>query len=175
MTELEQTLSEALTYARVPELPAELSDNIESWTKAIVLVRKASNLTNYAIARNDGSGNPVIIKDFGASFIVREIISIHPYSFISRQYQPNLRSKEDIQAYLINHGEDEATVKQLLSSKNKNGRAKSEAKAKEDNAAIKALVMKYTIADENAMKEALDSAVKTAHPELEEEQLFEEA
>lgn len=170
MTELEQTLSEALTFSRVPELPEELSDKVESWTRAIALVKKINNRTNYAIAHNDGNGRPIIVKDFGPACAIKEVMHIYPYSFVTKQYQPNLKSKDDILDYLVTHGEDESAIQALLSKKTKNGRAKSDAKIAEDNAIIKSLVARYTISDENKMKAIEDAAMKTAHPELAEEE-----
>lgn len=166
MTELEQTLSDALTYARVPELPEKLSEKHETWTKAIVLVKKVNNRTNYALAHNNGSGTPIVVKDFGASCAIREILEVYPYSFTTRQYQPDLRSKDDILLYLVNHGEKKEDIEALLSKKTRNNRAKSEAKIAEDNKTIKALVTQYTIADENALKAARNAAVEAAYPEF---------
>lgn len=166
MTELEQTLSAALTYARVPELPEQLSEKHEAWTKAIVLIKKTNNRTNYAIAHNNGSGDPIVVKDFGPACAIKEVLSIYPFSFTTKQYQPNLRSKDDILEYLVNHGENRADIEALLSKKTRNNRAKSEAKIADDNKTIKALVTKYTIADENALKEARNAAYEAAYPEL---------
>lgn len=173
MTELEQTLSEALSYARIPELPADVSEAVGTWTKAIVLVKKTNNRLNYAVARNDGNGGVNIIKDFGAMCRVTEVLNIYPFSFISLQYQPNLKTKEDIINYLVSFGEDRDKIKKLLADTHPNKIDKSAKRKEEDNAAIKALVMKYTIAEENRLKAEEHNAIKTAFyendlPEIEE-------
>lgn len=162
MTELEQTLSEALSFARVPELPEDVSKTTGTWTKAIVLVKKANNRQNYAIAHNDGSGGARIVKDFGPTYKIVDVLGIFPYSFVSLQYQPNLKTKEDIVMYLVNHGEKEAEVRKLISDIHPNKKEKSAQRKMDDKAKLKALVMKYTIADENELKKRENEAINTA-------------
>lgn len=161
MTELEQSLSNALSYARVPELPQSVDQQEGVWTKAIILVKKYNNRQNYAVAHNDGNGNPLIVADFGPSCGIKEIVGIYPYSFVTKAYTPNLKTKDDIVAYLVNHGENEAEIRQLISDKHPNNRAKAEARKKEDNEKIKSLVAKYSLKDENRLKSAVSEACST--------------
>ena len=62
MTELELTLSEALSFAKVAEMPAELEEGRTDWVKALVLVRKYNGRENYALAINEGGAMPSVVR-----------------------------------------------------------------------------------------------------------------
>lgn len=76
MTEQEKTLCEALSFARIEELPAEATDAL--WGKAIALVTKTTNRQSYAIVRND-DGRYSVIKDFGAIATIISVDKVYPY------------------------------------------------------------------------------------------------
>lgn len=76
MTEQEKTLCEALSFARIEELPAEAANN--TWGKAIALVTKATNRQSYVIVKNN-YGKCGVIKDFGAIATITSIDKVYPY------------------------------------------------------------------------------------------------
>lgn len=159
MSEKEKTLSEALSYAAVPELPAELLAGDNSWVKAIVLVRKFNNNENYALAINNGE-SVTIVKDFGTLSAIREILNIYPYARLGVKSTPNLHNREEIVLYLVNHGEDEAYIRQLMSKECKSGKPKAEATYNKDKATIKALVNKCALKEEQDRKLATEAAME---------------
>lgn len=163
MTELELTLSEALSFAKVAEMPAELEEGRTDWVKALVLVRKYNGRENYALAINEGGAMPSVVKDFGSSCGIQSVLRIYPYAFLAEKYRPNLRNKDEIVTYLVGHGEDEEAMRQLLSSTTKAGKDKAEATKEKDKAKVKALVNKYAMADETARKASDEAAFAVAH------------
>lgn len=174
MTELEKSLSDAMTHARVRELPQTIEIGNNNWAKAIVLVRKSNNKRNYAVAYNNGEGNPQIVADFGSAAVIREILEIRPYFMKAKLYTPTFRDKEEVVIYLVNHGEKESEIRKLISDVNPNKKPKSEKKLAEDKLRIKTLVNKYAIIDQNAIDDANHRAYDTTHydeklPEIKEE------
>ena len=80
----ERTLIEALEYAKKMDLPDVYDPSKgQPWVFAILHVTKINGIKNYVIARNDGNGNPEIIKDFGEPARVARVNSIHPYIMLS--------------------------------------------------------------------------------------------
>jgi len=69
-------LNECLKLIDYPELPEILKEGV-FWTKAIVLINKASNPL-YALAVRDEDGNPVVSKCFTMHPIM-SIDEIYPY------------------------------------------------------------------------------------------------
>ena len=106
---------------------------------------------------------PSVVKDFGSSCGIQSVLRIYPYAFLSEKYRPNLRNKDEIVTYLVGHGEDEETIRQLLSSTTKTGKDKAEATKEKDKAKVKALVNKYAMADETARKASDEAAFAVAH------------
>ena len=73
-------LLDALKEIGWPDIPKAIGANYKKrWIKAIVKVRKYNGLESYCIAVNDGDGKPRIIRDFGPTSIIADVISIHPY------------------------------------------------------------------------------------------------
>lgn len=149
MTEKDLSLSQALSYAKVDELPAKAEPGANDWLKAVVLVRKANNRENYAIASNDGMGNPQITTDFGAPMVIREVLSVHPYVFRTGINKPDFYSKDDVLEYLVQNGEDRNKMAALMSDTYANGRKKPEGKANADREKIKVLVDKHCLENMN--------------------------
>lgn len=156
------TLSQALSLAAVPELPAELEEGVTDWIKAIVHVKKCNNRENYALAVNDGNGSMSIVKDFGSTCAIKEILHVYPYAKLSLKSRPVLRNKEEIVAYLVMHGENEEMVRQLLSSTTKSGKEKADATKANDKGKIKAMVNKYALAEDIELKAANNKAYDVA-------------
>ena len=147
MTEIEKTLSEALTYARVPELPKKTEKGDNGWIKAIALVRKANNRTGYVIVNNDGIGNPMVSVDFGPAIVIKEIMEVYPYLMRVKESRPALLDDNDILVYLVRHGEDQDKVMALLSGTYKNGRKKPEERLLADRAKVQIMVDRYSVED----------------------------
>lgn len=139
------SLTEALSEARIPTLPDEWSNKNIHWAMAIVKVRKNNMRVNYAIAENDGEDKPIIIKDFGSSAKIVEILEIRPYAHLNDAYIPDLRNKQDIKHYLIVNGVDEQRILSLLSTKNDDGSEKSEEEKKADRSLIKKMVVRFAV------------------------------
>ena len=152
-----------MSFAKVAEMPAELEEGRTDWVKALVLVRKYNGRENYALAINEGGAMPSVVKDFGSSCGIQSVLRIYPYAFLAEKYRPNLRNKDEIVTYLVGHGEDEETIRQLLSSTTKAGKDKAEATKEKDKAKVKALVNKYAMADEAARKASDEAAFAVAH------------
>lgn len=142
------SLSDALSIARVPELPEELKNNENNWIKAIVLVRKCNLNVNYALAINDGYGNPVITNDFGSPAKIVRVEKIYPYYFLTSGNIPDLRSKVEIIRYLSNYGYSEEEITQLLSTKNSDGKDKTDEEKKNDREQVKKFVNRVAILSE---------------------------
>lgn len=138
-------MSEALTYAKVGELPAKAENGANDWISAIVLVRKVNNRTNYAIANNDGLGNPQVVADFGPAMIIKDVLEIHPYKMRGNVRIPSFASKEDIVEFLVGYGEDREKMEALMSDTFKNGNRKPDGRIESDRAKIKILVEKHSM------------------------------
>lgn len=77
INEIEKTLCEALSHARIEELPKE-STKKAAWTKAIALVTKTTNRQSYVIVRKK-DGRIDIVKDFGTTAQIIRIDAVYPY------------------------------------------------------------------------------------------------
>lgn len=139
------SLTEALSEARVPVLPNEWTNKSIHWAMAIVKVRKNNMKVNYAIAENDGEDNPIIVKDFGSSAKIVEILEIHPYAHLNDFYMPDLRNKQDITKYLVANRVSEKYISNLLSTKKEDGSEKSEEEKKTDRSLIKKMVVRSAV------------------------------
>lgn len=142
------SLTEALSEARIPTLPNEWTNKNIHWARAIVKVRKINMKVNYAIAENDGEDKPIIVKDFGSSAKIVEILEIHPYAHLNDFYMPDLRNKQDITKYLTVNGVNEQYVLELLSTKKSDGSDKSDEEKKEDRSLIKKMVIRFAVIDQ---------------------------
>ena len=146
-----ETLTAVLQFTGCTELPAALKEG-DIYVRAIAKVRKANNHETMCVIVNDGTGNPIIKKDFGSSSMIKEIIEIYPLSVLESDSIPDFRKKKDIVSFLVRLGETESHVEKLASSKED-----------EDKAALKALVYKHCIklqiARENAKSTAQEKPV----------------
>ena len=128
-----ETLTAVLQFTGCTELPAALKEG-DIYVRAIAKVKKANNHETMCVIVNDGTGNPIIKKDFGSISMIKEIVEIYPLSVLESDSIPDFRKKKDIVSFLVRLGETESHVEKLASSK-----------ADEDKAALKALVYKHCI------------------------------
>lgn len=146
-----ETLTAVLQFTGCTELPAALKEG-DIYVRAIAKVKKANNHETMCVIVNDGTGNPIIKKDFGSISMIKEIVEIYPLSVLESDSIPDFRKKKDIVSFLVRLGETESHVEKLASSKED-----------EDKAALKALVYKHCIklqiARENSKSAAPAKAV----------------
>lgn len=128
-----ETLTAVLQFTGCTELPAALKEG-DIYVRAIAKVRKANNHETMCVIVNDGTGNPIIKKDFGSISMIKEIVEIYPLSVLESDSIPDFRKKKDIVSFLVRLGETESHVEKLASSKEDG-----------DKAALKALVYKHCI------------------------------
>lgn len=128
-----ETLTAVLQFTGCTELPVALKEG-DIYVRAIAKVKKANNHETMCVIVNDGTGKPIIKKDFGSISMIKEIVEIYPLSVLESDSIPDFRKKKDIVSFLVRLGETESHVEKLASSK-----------ADEDKAALKALVYKHCI------------------------------
>ena len=128
-----ETLTAVLQFTGCTELPSALKEG-DIYVRAIAKVKKANNHETMCVIVNDGTGKPIIKKDFGSISMIKEIVEIYPLSVLESDSIPDFRKKKDIVSFLVRLGETESHVEELASSK-----------ADEDKAALKALVYKHCI------------------------------
>lgn len=131
------SLSEALSEARISELPKPIKNNNMIWIKAIVKVTKCTGTSNYAIGVNNGNGKPSIINDFGKTAKIVRIDGIYPYMYMDSKGIPDLRNKQEIIDYLAENGFTAKDTESLLSTKNELGENKTPEQIKSDREKIK--------------------------------------
>lgn len=89
---------EILEYAGVTSMPRvwikDKSNRI--WVSAIIEIRKVDMTTSYAFAYNRYNLTPKYIKVLGTSSGIKEIISIHPVSYLDKAYLPKFNSIEEL-------------------------------------------------------------------------------
>lgn len=141
-----ETLTAVLQFTGCTELPAALKEG-DIYVRAIAKVKKANNHETMCVIVNDGTGNPIIKKDFGSISMIKEIVEIYPLSVLESDSIPYFRKKKDIVNFLVNLGENESDVERLASSKED-----------EDKAALKALVYKHCIKLQIARENAKSTA-----------------
>ena len=146
-----ETLTAVLQFTGCTELPAALKEG-DIYVRAIAKVKKANNHETMCVIVNDGTGKPIIKKDFGSISMIKEIVEIYPLSVLESDSIPYFRKKKDIVSFLVRLGETESHVEKLASSKED-----------EDKAALKALVYKHCIklqiARENAKSAVQSKAI----------------
>lgn len=128
-----ETLTAVLQFTGCTELPAALKEG-DIYVRAIAKVKKANNHETMCVIVNDGTGNPIVKKDFGSISMIKEIVEIYPLSVLESDSIPDFRKKKDIVSFLVRLGETESHVEKLASSKEDG-----------DKAALKALVYKHCI------------------------------
>lgn len=141
-----ETLTAVLQFTGCTELPAALKEG-DIYVRAIAKVKKANNHETMCVIVNDGTGNPIIKKDFGSISMIKEIVEIYPLSVLESDSIPYFRKKKDIVNFLVNLGENESDVERLASSKED-----------EDKASLKALVYKHCIKLQIARENAKSTA-----------------
>ena len=153
-----ETLTAVLQFTGCTELPAALKED-DIYVRAIAKVKKANNHETMCVIVNDGTGKPIIKKDFGSISMIKEIVEIYPLSVLESDSIPDFRKKKDIVSFLVRLGETESHVEKLASSK-----------ADEDKAALKALVYKHCIKLQIERENAKSAApAKTVAPVVEQE------
>lgn len=128
-----ETLTAVLQFTGCTELPAALKEG-DIYVRAIAKVKKSNNHETMCVIVNDGTGKPIIKKDFGSISMIKEIVEIYPLSVLESDSIPDFRKKKDIVSFLVRLGETESHVEKLASSKED-----------EDKAALKALIYKHCI------------------------------
>lgn len=141
-----ETLTAVLQFTGCTELPAALKEG-DIYVRAIAKVKKANNHETMCVIVNDGTGKPIIKKDFGSISMIKEIVEIYPLSVLESDSIPDFRKKKDIVSFLVRLGETESHVEKLASSKED-----------EDKAALKALVYKHCIKLQIARENAKSTA-----------------
>ena len=141
-----ETLTAVLQFTGCTELPSALKEG-DIYVRAIAKVKKANNHETMCVIVNDGTGNPIIKKDFGSISMIKEIVEIYPLSVLETDSIPYFRKKKDIVNFLVNLGETESDVERLASSKEE-----------EDKAALKSLVYKHCIKLQVARENAKSTA-----------------
>ena len=153
-----ETLTAVLQFTGCTELPAAIKEG-DIYVRAIAKVKKANNHETMCVIVNDGTGNPIIKKDFGSISMIKEIVEIYPLSVLESDSIPDFRKKKDIVSFLVRLGETESHVENLASSK-----------ADEDKAALKALIYKHCIKLQIERENAQSAAqAKTVAPVVESE------
>lgn len=114
-------LLDALKVAGCADLPKPIDNAYKkTWIKAIVKVRKYNGTESYCLAVNDGSGETRIIRDFGSTAIIAEVVSIHPYVEAPAQnIIPHFVNDEQRVKYLHKFGYNDAKIEALLSEDGK--------------------------------------------------------
>ena len=141
-----ETLTAVLQFTGCTELPEALKEG-DIYVRAIAKVKKAYNHEAMCVIVNDGTGKPIIKKDFGSISMIKEIVEIYPLSVLESDSIPDFRKKKDIVSFLVRLGETESHVEKLASSKED-----------EDKSALKALVYKHCIKLQIARENAKSTA-----------------
>lgn len=80
------TLSEALSFARVRELPKKFNPEFGlTWILAIALIKKKNLMNAYAIVEQRADGLIEYKKTFGRLSPIDGLISIHPYMYVDEE------------------------------------------------------------------------------------------
>ena len=80
------TLSEALSFARLRELPKKLNPELGlTWILAIALIKKKTLKNAYAIVEQRADGLIQYKKTFGRLSPIDGLISIHPYMYVDEE------------------------------------------------------------------------------------------
>lgn len=79
----EESLSKALSFVGIPELPKAYREGSgDVWLEALVLVRKMNTTQSYCIAERSSEGKITYKKDFGTMSPILGLVSIHPYKIL---------------------------------------------------------------------------------------------
>lgn len=128
LTSEQESLFDVLNEYHIAELPEELNAELEGkavWLSAVVKVRKCNGKVNYAMAVNDGYGNPRVIRDYGSPAAIVGIESIYPVKTLDRSNFPSTKDKNKCITYLASNGIDKDLLESLYSDINPDGSVKS--------------------------------------------------
>lgn len=145
-TNLEKTRYQVIEEARLTEIPDEYdSTSNKVWVRAIALVQKRDCSKNYAIVENNGDNKPQVIKDFGKTAQIVNILNIYPYVYLDASDLPLLRKQSDFVKYLENQGYDAEDIAALLSAKDEAGNSKDPEVLEKDRQLVKSYVTRIAI------------------------------
>lgn len=81
-----ETLSEALSFARLKDLPKKFNPGLGlTWILAIALIKKKNLMNAYAIVEQRADGLIQYKKTFGRLSPIDGLISIHPYMYVDEE------------------------------------------------------------------------------------------
>lgn len=151
-------LLEALKEIGWPDLPKAIGKNYnKKWIKAIVKVRKYSGAESYCLAVNDGNDKPKIIRDFGPTAIIAELLSIHPYEETDKNIIPRFTSDEQVLRYLTKSDFKAEEIAPLLSKD-----SKTPEQVEADRAQLKSYIEQVAIKQARFLSDADADAEKLA-------------
>lgn len=82
----EETLSEALSFARLKDLPKKFNPGLGlTWILAVALIKKKNLMKAYAIVEQRADGLIQYRKTFGRLSPIDGLISIHPYMYVDEE------------------------------------------------------------------------------------------
>lgn len=82
----EETLSEALSFARLKDLPKKFNPGLGlTWILAVALIKKKNLMNAYAIVEQRADGLIQYRKTFGRLSPIDGLISIHPYMYVDEE------------------------------------------------------------------------------------------
>lgn len=82
----EETLSEALSFAKCKDLPKKFNPELgPTWILAIALIKKKNLMNAYAIVEQRADGLIQYKKTFGRLSPIDGLISIHPYMYVDEE------------------------------------------------------------------------------------------
>lgn len=100
-----ETLIDALSYCALRELPEK--DNEEDfWLRAVALVQKTDGTQSYVyVEKSVKDLSNRIMKDWGTSATICNIIEYYPFSFLKAQFMPKFKTqkKEERIKYLTTY------------------------------------------------------------------------
>lgn len=98
ITNKEKELMAALEYAGVASMPKPWVSGKSNriWVSAILEVRKIDGSESYAFADNIYGKEPRYKKVWGNTAAIVGIVSIHPTSYLERDYIPQFKTMDDL-------------------------------------------------------------------------------
>lgn len=99
MTHLQEIEFEAIQYAQVPSVPAEVKDGGAIWIFAIAKVLTVRGVESYVIVRNNMTDSPSVLKAFD-TYGIAKFLSIHPYKFLDEKYIQTFKTLAEARKYI---------------------------------------------------------------------------
>lgn len=102
ITKKEQNLLEVLEYTGLTTLPKKFDPEKgkKVWVDAILEVRKIDGSSSYAYAKNVYGKKPRYVKVWGNSAAIVEVLSVHPVSFLSKEFMPAMANRKDVVSFV---------------------------------------------------------------------------